>query len=55
MAAQVRPDFRGKGLATELLIAMKRLAQENGLNRVVLPVRPTLKSQYPLPLWVCTS
>jgi GNAT superfamily N-acetyltransferase len=48
MAAQVRPDLRGKGLATELLIAMKRLAKESGLNRLVLPVRPTLKSQYPL-------
>jgi GNAT superfamily N-acetyltransferase len=48
MAAQVRPDMRSRGLANELLIAMNELAGEQGFTRVIAPVRPTLKAQYPL-------
>ncbi len=48
MAAQVRPDRRGAGLAGRLLTAMRDLAREQGLSRVIAPVRPTLKARYPL-------
>jgi GNAT superfamily N-acetyltransferase len=48
MAAQVRPDMRSRGLAAELLIAMNQLAEDQGLVRVIAPVRPALKIQYPL-------
>jgi GNAT superfamily N-acetyltransferase len=48
MAAQVHPDRRGKGLAGELLTALAQLAQRRGWQRVVAPVRPTLKTRYPL-------
>ena len=47
-AAQVHPDRRGRGIAGELLTAMRRLADERGLARVIAPVRPTLKARYPL-------
>lgn len=48
MAAQVRPDRRGAGVAGELLRAMYALAEARGWPRVVAPVRPTLKTRYPL-------
>jgi GNAT superfamily N-acetyltransferase len=48
MAAQVHPGRRGQGLAGELLSAMRHLAAQRGWARVIAPVRPTLKSRYPL-------
>jgi GNAT superfamily N-acetyltransferase len=48
MAAQVHPDRRGQGLAGEVLTAMRGLADQRGLARVIAPVRPTLKARYPL-------
>jgi GNAT superfamily N-acetyltransferase len=48
MATLVRPDMRGRGLVAELLIAMNELAEAQGLVRVIAPVRPALKAQYPL-------
>lgn len=48
MAAQVHPGRRGQGLAGEFLSAMRRIAEERRWARMVAPVRPTLKSRYPL-------
>lgn len=48
MAAQVHPGRRGQGLAGEFLTAMRSLADQQGWARVIAPVRPTLKSRYPL-------
>lgn len=48
MAAQVHPDRRGLGTAGVLLTAMCDLAAARGLDRVVVPLRPTLKVRYPL-------
>lgn len=48
MAAQVHPGRRGRGLAGEFLTAMRGLADQHDWSRVVAPVRPTLKSRYPL-------
>lgn len=47
-AAQVHPELRGRGIAGELLTALTDLANENGWARVIAPVRPTLKTRYPL-------
>jgi len=38
----------GQGLAGQLLAVLRDLAIEHGLQRVIAPVRPTLKQQYPL-------
>lgn len=46
--AIVRPDLKGKGVAGELLTALRHLADEAGWSRVIAPVRPTLKARYPL-------
>lgn len=48
MAAQVRDDRRGQGLAADLLGRMCARADRYGLSRVIAPVRPTLKARYPL-------
>jgi GNAT superfamily N-acetyltransferase len=48
MAAEVRADRRGRGLAGRLLTALAGLAAERGWPRVICPVRPTLKTRYPL-------
>jgi hypothetical protein len=38
----------GQGLAGQLLAALRDAGTENGLQRVIAPVRPTRKQQYPL-------
>ncbi|MYS17874.1 hypothetical protein [Streptomyces sp. SID4982] len=46
--AVVTPSLKGRGLAGETLTALRRLAVEQSWPRVIAPVRPTLKSRYPL-------
>ncbi|MGC2191820.1 MAG: GNAT family N-acetyltransferase [Candidatus Dormiibacterota bacterium] len=48
MATAVRSDRRGQGLAGQVLAALRERATSSGLTRVLAPVRPTLKSRYPL-------
>jgi GNAT superfamily N-acetyltransferase len=48
LAAQVRVDHQGRGVAGELLLALRNLAGQSGWPRVICPVRPTLKARYPL-------
>jgi GNAT superfamily N-acetyltransferase len=48
VAALVAASHRGRGLSAEILRAMRSLAREHGLRSLVAPVRPTLKSSYPL-------
>lgn len=44
----VSPDNRGQKLSYQILSAMKNLAKECGLTSLIIPVRPVLKSHYPL-------
>ncbi|WP_405021343.1 hypothetical protein OHV05_34970 [Kitasatospora sp. NBC_00070] len=46
--AVVTPSLKGRGLAGEVLRALRRTAEEAGLAQVIAPVRPTLKARYPL-------
>jgi GNAT superfamily N-acetyltransferase len=48
MAAAVRADQQGSGLAGKTLTALRERATAAGLERVIAPVRPALKSRYPL-------
>jgi GNAT superfamily N-acetyltransferase len=48
MAAAVRADRQGRGLAGSALAALRERAAAAGLQRVIAPVRPALKSRYPL-------
>jgi GNAT superfamily N-acetyltransferase len=48
MATAVRSGWQGQGLARQILTHLNDRARGRGLNRVIAPVRPTLKSRYPL-------
>jgi GNAT superfamily N-acetyltransferase len=48
MAAAVRADRQGGGLAGQALTALRERAVGTGLRHVIAPVRPTLKIRYPL-------
>jgi GNAT superfamily N-acetyltransferase len=48
MAAAVKPGRQGTGLAGRVLTALRERAVADGLRRVIAPVRPTLKTRYPL-------
>ena len=48
MAAAVRADRQGAGLAGKVLSALRERATAAGLRHVIAPVRPALKSRYPL-------
>jgi hypothetical protein len=48
MAAGVRADRQRSGLAGKTLTVLRDRATGAGLRRVIAPVRPTLKSRYPL-------
>jgi GNAT superfamily N-acetyltransferase len=48
MAAAVKHDRQGGGLAGRALAAVRQRAAEAGLLRVIAPVRPALKNRYPV-------
>ena len=48
IAALVDRRFRGRGLSARILTEMKGLAQQYALSDLLVPVRPTWKSRYPL-------
>jgi len=48
MAAAVRSDEQGQGHAGRVITAVRDRAVASGLGHVIAPVRPTLKSRYPL-------
>ena len=48
LAIDVQSQRRGGGIATTLIEAARRAAADEGLAAVIAPVRPTLKSSYPL-------
>jgi GNAT superfamily N-acetyltransferase len=48
MAAAVKRGHQGTGRAGQVLTALRERAAGDGLLRVIAPVRPTLKTRYPL-------
>lgn len=48
LAAMVKPSEHGRGLSKYVVRAMKSAARQAKLEHMIAPVRPTLKSQYPL-------
>ncbi|MDO4628882.1 MAG: GNAT family N-acetyltransferase [Planctomycetia bacterium] len=46
--AVVHPNFRGYGLAEQIVFQMKRIAETHGFRRYIAPLRPTQKEKYPL-------
>ncbi|WP_340617259.1 transferase [Xenorhabdus entomophaga] len=48
LSVTVDPEFRGQNVPALLINSVKETAREAGLDGLVVPVRPSLKSQYPL-------
>ena len=48
LAVSIAPPHRGKGIGSVITLAMKTKAGQHGLNGLIVPVRPSLKSRYPL-------
>ncbi|AYA41618.1 transferase [Xenorhabdus nematophila] len=48
LAVTVVPEFRGHNIPALLINSVKQTARDEGLEGLVVPVRPSLKSQYPL-------
>jgi len=48
LEAVVTPEYQSRGLSAEIIKAMRRIAAEHGYHSLIAPVRPTLKSLYPL-------
>jgi len=44
----VNEKYQGYGISFEMMKIMKNIAKTNGLDNIALPVRPTLKCNYPL-------
>ncbi len=44
----INKKYQGQGISFEMLEIMKNIAKTNGIDNLALPVRPTLKSYYPL-------
>lgn len=48
LAIVIGPGFQGKGISGNVIRAVKDGAKENGLDNFIVPLRPSLKSRYPL-------
>lgn len=48
LAIQILPEYRGQSLSTLMIRVMKEIGLNTGLDKLVAPVRPNKKSDYPL-------
>jgi GNAT superfamily N-acetyltransferase len=44
----LRPGYRGQGLSTPMVEAVRSLTKSRGLKSLIIPLRPSEKSSYPL-------
>ena len=44
----IRPEYRGHGLSRPMVDAVRSLTQSKGLKALIIPLRPSEKSNYPL-------
>jgi GNAT superfamily N-acetyltransferase len=48
LCISISHEFRGKGLSSWVVQAMRDIGSRAGFDRLIAPVRPNLKAQYPL-------
>jgi len=46
--AVIHPDYRGHGLSARIIEAVRAVTKAKGLQALIIPVRPSEKSKYPL-------
>ena len=44
----IQPEYRGQGVSYEMLNALRALAKRQGFQAIIVAVRPSMKSQYPI-------
>ena len=44
----IHPDYRGQGLSAPMIEAVRAVTQSRGLRSLIIPLRPSEKSNYPL-------
>jgi GNAT superfamily N-acetyltransferase len=44
----IRPDYRGHGLSRPMVEAVRGVTQSKGMKALIIPLRPSEKSNYPL-------
>lgn len=47
LSITIRPDLRGTGIAEGFIQEMKKATVRNGINTMMVPLRPTRKKEYP--------
>ena len=48
LSITINPKYQGKGISTEMVKAMVQIGKKYNLESLIIPVRPTLKKDYPL-------
>lgn len=48
LAIVIHPDYRGKGISSIMVKALKDLVKSHSIQHLFAPVRPSFKSKYPL-------
>lgn len=48
LAIQILPEYRGAGLSTLMIQVMREIGRSEGFEKLVAPVRPNKKCDYPL-------
>ncbi len=48
LSITIPQNYRGKGISTHALRTMKAIGEAHGFDAMIAPVRPSLKSRYPL-------
>ncbi len=48
LSITVNPKYQGKGISTEMVKVMVKIGGKHKLESLIIPVRPTLKKDYPL-------
>jgi GNAT superfamily N-acetyltransferase len=44
----IQPEYRGQGVSYQVLDALRALARQHDFQAIIVAVRPSLKSQYPI-------
>lgn len=48
LSITINPKYQGKGISTEMIRSMVEIGKKHKLYSLIIPVRPTLKKDYPL-------
>ena len=48
LSITINPEYQGRGISSAMISSMVEIGRKNHFKRLVIPVRPTLKKDYPL-------